>query len=139
MSTECPTVIVNKPNVTVVKQGVPGADGVDGVDGLGFVRIDHGEILQTDTEVVDSVPFATMGCIRYWVCFEDTAGERGFVNIVGYTDAAGAAVSKTVTEKMDDDVFFGVDLVINGSDLELQVTNNHSLDFDVVAFKVEVV
>lgn len=135
-STDCPTVIVNKPNVTIVKSGVQGADGIDG---LGFVRIDHGTILQTDTAVVDTVAIAGMGCVRYWVCFEDTAGERGFVNIIGYADSGAVAVSKTVTEKMDEDVFFAVDLVINGANLELQVTNNHSLDFDVVAFKVEVV
>ena len=137
------TVVETTADASVVEvaceQGPTGPPGPQGPAGSSGAQKTTVTVAPSDTEVVDSNAVTGLEGLAYTVNVRDTVNgdqAQAFVNVTLITNKTD--VSWTVFAKIGDSVAYRVSVAINGSDLELSVTNNgsNSVEVRVLCFPI---
>ncbi len=110
--------------------GIDGADGADGLDGVGVVEVSSGPISNGNTVVADSVVAATIRSVKWLVTITDSvAGDYKTYEVLGVHNGTTALYS--VYGIVGDSISVFTNVVINGANMELELTNNSTNDLDI--------
>ena len=104
-----------------------------GSGGGSNVETIHVEIPTTNTILVDSLPLATYRTAKWIVTLNDSVGGTSMAyEVLGVHDDLVA--HHTRYARTGDNIPHGIDVILNGIDMALEITNNiaNSLTVDVV-------
>ena len=133
---ETPVAVSVQPaTISVISACQQGPAGADGKDGTGAIEISAGPILPTATTVVDFVALATYRSVKWIVTITDAVANlyRSYEVLAIHN---GTTALHSVYGRIGNPVDVTTDVVVNGANLELQLTNNDINNIDIKAQRI---
>lgn len=129
--TETPTTVIDTTEPVVIlvtcEQGPAGADGADGT---GIIEVVSGPVSNGNMVVADSVAIATYRSVKWIVTITDsTAGDYKSYEVMAVHNDSTTLF--TVYGIVGDTISVFTNVVINGSNLEIEITNNSANPIDI--------